>query len=146
MEPEDWWCWLPLTSPPTNQKTAHEPTTPSLNHYYKTFYLTTPPRLEHSFEGISPLCPLLRGKPIKLFFSTLPKTLSPRFNSVLGYKGWIQLQNTCQNVLDPYPKTTYDSSRANIIWFTSEAITILTRKLLTSWLFVFISPDSFSSL
>ena len=78
---------LPLTLPPTNQKTAHELTSPSLNHYCKTFYLTAPPRSEHSFEDISPLCPLLRGKPIKLLFSTLPKTLSPRFNSVLGYKG-----------------------------------------------------------
>ena len=146
MEREDWWCWLPLTSPPTNQKPAHELTSPSLNHYCKTFYLTAPSRSEHSFEGISPLCPLLRGKPIKLFFSTLPKTLSPRFNSVLGYKGWIQLQNTCQNLLDPYPKTTHDSSRTNILWLTSEAITILTRQLLSSWLFVFISPDSFSSL
>ena len=36
MEPEGWWCWLPLTTPPTNQKTAHKLTTPSLNHSCKT--------------------------------------------------------------------------------------------------------------
>ena len=36
LEPEGWWCWLPLTSPPTNQKNVRELITPSLNHYYKT--------------------------------------------------------------------------------------------------------------
>ena len=46
----------------------------------------------HSFEGFSPLWPLLPGKAIKLFFSTSPKTLSLRINSVLRYKGWIWLQ------------------------------------------------------
>ena len=24
LESEGWWCWLPLTSPPTNQKNVHE--------------------------------------------------------------------------------------------------------------------------
>ena len=46
----------------------------------------------HSFEGISLLWPLLPGKAIKLFFSTSPQTLSPRFNSVSGYRGHIRLQ------------------------------------------------------
>ena len=36
----------------------------------------------HSFEGISPLWPPLPAKAIKLLFSTSPKTLSRRFNSV----------------------------------------------------------------
>ena len=40
-----------------------------------------------SSEGTSPLCVPLPGKAIKLFFSTSPKTLSPRFNSALVHKG-----------------------------------------------------------
>ena len=43
----------------------------------------------HSFEGISQLWTPLPGKAIKLFFFTSPKTLSPRFNLVSGYKNWI---------------------------------------------------------
>ena len=46
----------------------------------------------HNFEGISPLWPPLLGKEMKLFFFTSLKTLSPRFNSVLGYRGQVQLQ------------------------------------------------------
>ena len=42
--------------------------------------LTTPSRSGHSFESISPLWPPLPGQAIKLFFSTLPKTLSRKFN------------------------------------------------------------------
>ena len=34
----------------------------------------------HRLEGISPLWPPLLGKAIKLFLSTSPKTLPPRFN------------------------------------------------------------------
>ena len=30
------WCWLPITSPPTNQENVHELIMPSLNHCYKT--------------------------------------------------------------------------------------------------------------
>ena len=57
--------------------------------------LTTPPprpSLGHSFEGVSPLWPPLPGKAIKLLFSTSPKTLSLKFNSVLGYRGQIRPQ------------------------------------------------------
>ena len=36
LEPEDWWCLLPLTSPTTNQKIVHELVTPSLNYHHKT--------------------------------------------------------------------------------------------------------------
>ena len=54
--------------------------------------LTTLPRAGHSFEGISPLGPPLPGRAIKLFFSTSPKTLPLKFNSVSGYRGQMQLQ------------------------------------------------------
>ena len=36
LEPEGLWCWLPLASPPANQRRVHELTTPTLSHYYKT--------------------------------------------------------------------------------------------------------------
>ena len=45
----------------------------------------------HSFEDISPLCPSLPGKALKLFFPASPKTLSLRFNVGLGYRGRIRL-------------------------------------------------------
>ena len=90
LEPEGWWCWLPPTSPPTNQKNVHQLIKPSLNHYYKTSHYPLEVRT-HSFEGISPLWPPLPGQAVKLFFSTSPKTLSPRINSVLGYRGQIWL-------------------------------------------------------
>ena len=38
LEPEGWWCWLLLTSPPIHQKYVHKLITPSLHHYYKTSY------------------------------------------------------------------------------------------------------------
>ena len=41
------------------------------------------------FEGLSPLCSLLPGKAIKLFFSPSSKILSPRFNSVLVHRGQV---------------------------------------------------------
>ena len=45
----------------------------------------------YSFEDISPLFPHLPGKALKLFFPASPKTLSPRFNLGLGYRGQIRL-------------------------------------------------------
>ena len=60
------------------------------NHYCKTPYYPLQVGT-HNFEGISALWPLLPGKAIKLFCSTSPKTLSPSFNLVLGYRGQIQL-------------------------------------------------------
>ena len=49
----------------------------------------------HSSEGINWLLLSLSCRAIKLFFSfnTLPQTLSPRFNLLSGYRGWIQLQS-----------------------------------------------------
>ena len=83
--------WLPLTSPPTNQKTARELTTPSLTHSCKTPHY--PLQVwTHSFEDRSPLRPSLPGKVVKLFFSASPRTLPQRSDSVSRYKGWIQLQ------------------------------------------------------
>ena len=63
-------------------------------HPWTIWLLPAPPPQVgiHSFEGINPLCPPLPGKAIKLFFSTSPKTLSPRFNSVSGSRGRIRLQ------------------------------------------------------
>ena len=90
LEPEGWWCRLPVTSPPANQKNVHKLITPSLSHYYKTPHYPLQVGT-HSSEGISPLWPLLPGKATKLFFSTSPKTLSLKINSVSGYRGWIRL-------------------------------------------------------
>ena len=65
-----------------------------LTHYSKTSHYPLQVRT-HSFEDISPLYPTplftFPGKAIKLFFSTSPKTLSLRFDSVSGYGGKIQL-------------------------------------------------------
>ena len=61
-----------------------------LTHYSKTSHYPFQVRT-HSFEDISPLYPTplftFPGKAIKLFFSTSPKTLSLRFDSVSGYRG-----------------------------------------------------------
>ena len=86
-----------VTSPPTNQKNVHQLITPSWNHYCKTPHYPLKVRT-HSFEGISLLCPPLPGKAVKLFFSTSPKTLSLRFNAVLGYRGQIRLQKQKENL------------------------------------------------
>ena len=51
----------------------------------------------HNFESNSPLCPPLPGITIELFFSTSSKTLSPKINLVLGYRGWIWLQELTVN-------------------------------------------------
>ena len=89
LESEGWWCWLPITSWPTSEKNVHELTTPcSLNHYYKSSHYPLQGRT-HRLKGISPLCPPLPGKAIKLFFSASPKTLSLRFNPAPVYRGWI---------------------------------------------------------
>ena len=47
---------------------------------------------------MSPLCSPLPGKARKLFFSTSPKTLSPRFNSALVHRGWVSASNWVPNV------------------------------------------------
>ena len=96
-----------MTSPPTNQKNVYKLITPSLNHYYKTphYPLQVGP---HSLEGISSLWPPLPGKAIKLFFPTSPQTLSPRFNSVSGCRGRIQLHTfTHKETYMPDPYETF---------------------------------------
>ena len=87
MTPEDLWAegmwalhapWSLLATPLLDYKTPHKR-----------------PRVgTHSSEGISLLCPPLPGKAIKLFFCTLPKTPSPRFNSVPVYRGQISASVT----------------------------------------------------
>ena len=79
----------------------HQPirrTSTSLSHplYYKTPHCLLQVRT-HSFEGINPLWSPLPGKAIKLFFSTSPKTLSLRINSVSGYRSHTQLYQDPQN-------------------------------------------------
>jgi len=50
---EGWWCWLPIISPPTDQKNVHELITPSsLNNYYKIPQYPLQVRM-HSFEGMA---------------------------------------------------------------------------------------------
>ena len=67
LERESWWCWLLVTSPPTNQKNVHELIMPSLNHYYKTFPYSFQGRT-YSFQGISPLWPPLAWQSSKAIF------------------------------------------------------------------------------
>ena len=59
--------------------------TPPLNRCHKTPH-QTPLGWDTVFEGRSPLCPPLPRKARKLFYSTSPKTLSPRFDSALVYR------------------------------------------------------------
>ena len=91
LEPEGWWCWLPVTSPPTNQKNVPALSTPSLNHHYAASHYPLQAGI-HSSVGSSPLCPPLSGQTVKLLFSTSSKTLSLRFNLASGYKDQIRLQ------------------------------------------------------
>ena len=90
LEPEGWWCWLPVSSSPDHQKDAMSWSCPFWTITIKL--LTTPSRSGHSFEGISLLWPPLPGQAINLFFFTLPKTLSLKFNLVSEYRGHIWLQ------------------------------------------------------
>ena len=77
------WCWLPLTSLLTHQKKC--PETDHALIYYKTSPYVSKVGTD-GFEGISPLCPPLPGKAIKLSFSTSPRTLSLRFDLALLYR------------------------------------------------------------
>ena len=58
LELEGWWCWLLLTSPPTNQKNVPKLIMPLVNDYYKTSHYPLQVGT-HGFEGISPLWPPL---------------------------------------------------------------------------------------
>ena len=108
LEPEGWWCRLPITSPPTNQKTVCELIKPhSLNtvtpHY----------TLQGGSEGISPLWPSWPVKELKLF-SISPKTRSLRFTLVLGYRGLIWLQGLLSNIIVNMSASTAQSWYWNI--------------------------------
>ena len=72
-----WMMLTPTYLPPTSQKNVHDQIILALNCYYTTSHY--PLQVEtHSFEGTVPLWSPLPGKTTKLFFSTLPKTLSLR--------------------------------------------------------------------
>lgn len=89
LELENWLRFLKqhhVSSPPINQKNVHELTTLFLQLFTNLQFGT------HNCEGNRPLWPNLPSKAVKLFFSTSPQTLTPRFTSVLGYKGRFLLQ------------------------------------------------------
>ena len=88
LEPEGWWGWPCL--PPASRKSVHKLITP---HNYKTSHYSLQVGT-HDFEGISLLWLPLPGKAIKLFFFNFTQK-SQRFNSVLGYRGQIQLHYLC---------------------------------------------------
>ena len=65
-----------------------------LNHCYKTPHQIPraplhPPWGQTVLKGMSPLCPPLPGKEIKLSFSTSPQTLSLKSNSAPVHRGWV---------------------------------------------------------
>ena len=97
------WSMMPTSTYLTTSHVEECPRAdpPSLNHYYKTPHYPLQVGT-HSLEGISPLWPPLPGKAIKLFYSTSLKTLSPRFNSVLGSRDQIRLQNCYTPASLPY--------------------------------------------
>ena len=74
-KPEGWWCYLPIPSPPTNQKNVHELIVPCSLNTVNTPLSTprTPPWKGYSLEGINLLWSPLPGK--ALFLSTSFKTL-----------------------------------------------------------------------
>ena len=120
LEPEDWRCWLLLTSPPINQKNAHKLITPFLNHevlWTRNSYRTSHFPLQVgtcSLEDISLLWPPLPGKAIKLFLSTSPQTLSLRYDSVLEYRGGIQLYTHPWGSTGPWETLTIHFSRPSL--------------------------------
>ena len=73
---------------PTNLTTNPSEECPRADHalfYYKTCHY--PPQVGTlGFEGISPLCPPLPDKAIKISFSTSSKALFPSFDSAPVYR------------------------------------------------------------
>ena len=68
LERESWWCWLLITSPPTNQKNVHELIMPSLNHYYNQTFPYSFQGRTYSFQGISSLWPPFAWQSSKAIF------------------------------------------------------------------------------
>ena len=75
--------------------------------------LTIPSRSGHSFDSIRPLW---SGNTIKLFFSSSPKTLPPRFNSTRGYRGWIQLHCKHQFIREREHFNTQKQAISDLKW------------------------------
>ena len=83
-----------MTLTPNYLTTSQSEESPRADHALLFEHCKTPHyhfQGQDSFQGISPLWPPLPGKAIKLFFSTSPKLLSPRSNSLSGYRGQLQL-------------------------------------------------------
>ena len=78
--------------------------------------LATHSRSGHTVLRALAHCPRLPGKAIKLFFSTSPKTLSPRFNSVSGHRVRIRLQDQSLMQMKIFSRNTLtDTLRNNIL-------------------------------
>ena len=85
LEPEGWWCWLAITSPPANQKSVHKLITPC--SFNSIRLLTTHSRVGHTVLRALAHCGLLcLAKQWKLLFPLHPK-LSLCFSSAPVNRG-----------------------------------------------------------
>ena len=82
LEPEGWWCWLPVTSPPTNQENVHKLITPCSSNTIRL--LNTPSKGAHSTWDTS-----LLGSPLSL---AIKATFSVSYNSESAFLFGISVQ------------------------------------------------------